>query len=97
MLLRNPGRDDLRLVSAASDAAKSVELHETKMSGGMMQMSPVADIPVPAGKEVELKPGGLHVMMIGTTRELKVGDKINLTLTFDRGPALQVSVDVKQQ
>ena len=96
MMLKNAGRDDLRLVSATTDAAKTVELHETKMAGGMMQMSPVKDIPIPAGSEVELKPGGLHVMMIGTTRELKVGEKIALTLTFDRGPVLSLSVDVKQ-
>ncbi len=97
MVLKNAGKEDMKLVSVAADLAQSVELHQTTMSGGMMQMSPVKDITVPAGGQTELKPGSYHVMLIGLKRELKAGEKLDLTLTFDKGAAMKVTANVKQQ
>ena len=61
MVIENTGPAEDRLLSASADFAEKVELHETKDVGGMMEMSPVEAIPVPANGSVELKPGGLHV------------------------------------
>ena len=76
MVLQNSGAAEDKLLSVESDVAQTIELHETKESGGMMSMSPVPNIPVPANGQAELKPGGFHVMLIGLNRELKVGDKV---------------------
>lgn len=99
MVLKNGGKEDAKLVSitAGADVAQTVELHQTTMTGGMMQMSPVKDIAVPAGGQTELKPGGYHVMLIGLKRELKAGEKLELTLTFDKGAPMKVTAEVKQQ
>ena len=97
MLIKNTGSEEVRLVSAASNAANTLELHETKATGGMMQMSPVKDIQIPAGGQAELKPGGLHIMLIGLTRDLKTGDQVNLSLTFEKGVTVNVTAEVKQQ
>jgi hypothetical protein len=51
---------------------------------------------VPAGGQVELKPGGYHVMLIGLTRDLNVGDKFPVTLEFASGAKLQVEAEVRQ-
>lgn len=73
------------LVRAESPVAKIVELHEMKMEGSVMKMRAVPKIDLPAGTEVKLAPGGLHVMLIDIKQPLKVGEKVPLTLVFDAG------------
>lgn len=97
MKISNPGQQADRLVSAKADVAKTIELHETIMEGDVMKMQPVAGgIEVPAGGSVELKPGGLHVMLIGLTKDLNVGDKFPVTLQFEQGGTLTVEAEVRQ-
>jgi copper(I)-binding protein len=97
MVLQNNGAAEDKLLSAESDVAQTIELHETKEMNGMMQMSPVPNIPVPANGKAELKPGGLHVMLIGLNRELKAGDKVQLTLNFEKAGKVPVTAEVKEQ
>lgn len=87
------GRAD-RLVSASTPAARRVELHETTMDGTIMRMRPVAGIDIAPGKPAELKPGGLHIMLMDLPAPLKVGESFPLTLTFANAPPLTVSVKV---
>jgi copper(I)-binding protein len=70
------------LVGAASPAARVVELHEMKMAGDMAKMSAIDKLPLPAGKVVELKPGGYHVMLMDLVAPLKEGETVPVTLTF---------------
>ena len=72
---------DATLVDAASPAARIVEIHEMKMEGGVMKMSAIDRLPLPAGKVVELKPGGYHVMLMDLVAPLKEGDTVPITLT----------------
>lgn len=96
MVIRNGGAED-KLISAAGDVAKSIELHTVVDNNGVMQMRPVeGGIPVPAGGQVELKPGGFHVMLVGLNRELKPGDKVMLTLTFEKAGTRQVEAEVRE-
>jgi copper(I)-binding protein len=97
MVLQNGGAAEDKLLSVEGDVAQTIELHETKEMNGMMAMSPVPNIPVAAGGKTELKPGGLHVMLIGLTRELKAGDKVQLTLNFEKAGKVPVTVEVKEQ
>ncbi len=68
------------LVSAASPAADVVEIHEMKMVGDVMKMGAIKGLELPAGKAVELKPGGYHVMLMGLKKPLAAGDTVPLTL-----------------
>lgn len=95
MALRNTGTLPDRLVSAASPAARVVELHTHIRDGDVMRMRPVADIPVPPGQTVRLQPGGLHVMLIGLTRPMERGERIPVTLRFERGGEVTVMLDVQ--
>ncbi len=72
---------DATLVAASSPAVKLVEIHEMTMVNKVMRMRPVAELTLPAGKEVELKPGGYHFMLMGIERQFKPGDVIAITLT----------------
>lgn len=93
--LSNTGAQPDSLVSASSDAAQTVELHEVKNEGGVMKMRPVSTIPIPANGKTELKPGGYHIMLLGLTHDLKAGDRIPVTLKFERGGELRVEASVK--
>ena len=83
-----------RLVAAASPVAKSVQLHTMTMQGGIMRMRQIAGIDLPAGKPVTLKPGGLHIMLIGLGAPLKEGQSFPLTLTFKNAGSKEVTVAV---
>jgi copper(I)-binding protein len=91
--MRITNRD--RLVSAATDAARVIELHTHIHDGGVMRMRPVPDIPIPAGATVTLQPGGLHVMLIGLTAPLAQGGRVPLTLRFARAGEVRVVLDVQ--
>ncbi len=96
-VVENKGSANRALVSAATDVAEKVELHEMKMVNAMMRMSPVPRIDIPAGGRVELKPGGLHVMLFGLRKPARAGDIIDLTLTFDDGSKVAVKATVRKQ
>ena len=71
---------NMALVAAESSASKVVELHTMAMENGVMIMRQVPQIDLPKGQTVSLKPGGLHVMLIGLHAPLKAGDKVDMTL-----------------
>jgi copper(I)-binding protein len=96
VVIENTGATDLQVVSAACDAAGTVELHEMVRSGDMMKMAPVKSIVVPAKGKVELKPGGLHMMLFELKKPLKDGDTVNLTLTTDAGATVHAAAAVKK-
>lgn len=87
------------LVSAASDAAATVELHEMKLENDVMRMRPVSRIELPAGQEVVLKPGGYHVMLMGLKRQLTKGQKLPLTLRIEykdgKAEELRVEAEIR--
>lgn len=72
---------DAKLVAAASPAARLVEVHEMSMKENVMSMRAVGAVPMAAGKTLEFKPGGYHVMLMDLVKPLGKDDKVPLTLT----------------
>ena len=85
MVLKNGSDKERKLVKADSPAARAVELHTVIRDGEVMKMRPVAEVPIKARGETQLKPGSYHIMLINLTKPLKEGDEVALTLTFDDG------------
>nr|WP_313657337.1 copper chaperone PCu(A)C [Achromobacter ruhlandii] len=83
-----------RLVGVESDAARHVEVHEMAMQDNVMKMRQVSAIDLPAGKPVELKPGGYHVMLIDLARQISAGDPVALTLLVQDADGKQRRVPV---
>jgi periplasmic copper chaperone A len=79
-----------RLVQVRSPVAAVVEVHEMSMDNNVMKMRPITGLDLPAGKPVQLKPGGYHVMMIDLKQQMKQGETVPLTLVFE-------DTDKKQQ
>ena len=59
---------------------KDVSLHETTLVDGVSRMREVERLPVAAGKSVELKPGGLHLMLMDGTGSLQEGKRVGIVL-----------------
>ncbi|WP_435751265.1 copper chaperone PCu(A)C [Thauera sp. AutoDN2] len=85
---------DVRLVAAESPVAGVVEIHEMSMQNDVMKMSPISGLDLPAGQDVELKPGGYHVMLMDLRQQVKVGDEVPLRLVIERRDGSRESVDV---
>lgn len=84
-----------RLLGAASPAAARVELHEMTMEGSVMKMREVRAIDVPAGARVELRPGRHHLMFIELKQPLKQGERVPVTLRFEKAGELKVELEVQ--
>lgn len=96
MTIANPGGAPDRLVSVASAKAAKVEIHEMKMEGAMMTMAPVpGGVEVPAGGQVALAPGGLHLMLMDLSGPLAIGDTVPVTLTFEKAGAVEATLTVR--
>lgn len=96
MQMNNNSEQTVSLVSASTPAAGRVELHTMLMDGDVMQMRQVEKIEVPAGKQVELKPGGLHLMLFDLANKFAEGEEVELTLVFSNGSQQQLTVPVKK-
>lgn len=96
MILKNNGSADDKLIKAESDVAKMVQIHLTEIdANGVSSMHEVDGVDIPAGGSAELKPGSYHVMLIGLKQELKEGDLVTVTLTFQNGGQIVVEAPVK--
>lgn len=86
-----PAGDD-----AIGDDAMGDDMGDDDMpAGGMMTMTPVDRIDVPAGGSVALEPGGYHIMLLGLTAPLEAGTTVEVTLTFENAGEVAVSADVR--
>ncbi len=90
----NHGAAADRLMAISTPAAASAELHTTVMDGDVMKMEAVESLEIAPMATVEMKPGGLHVMLTGLKSPLKEGEKIELVLTFEKAGEVRVEVPV---
>jgi copper(I)-binding protein len=92
MILQNNGSADVTLTAAASPACGMLMLHQSQESSGMAMMMDVPSITIPAHGSITFAPGGYHLMCMSPV--MKVGDIIQLTLSFQDGQKLFVSAPV---
>lgn len=85
---------DMRLVEAKSPVAGVVEVHEMVMDKDVMKMRAVPGLDLPAGKSIELKPGGYHVMLMDLKQQMKVGDSVPMTLVVEGKDKKRSNVEV---
>ena len=89
-------KDGAKLVSGSTPAAGVTEVHEMKMDGDIMRMRAVpGGLDLPAGKTVELKSGGYHVMLMDLKQQMKEGDTVSLTLVVEGKDKKRSTIEVK--
>lgn len=94
--IMNKGETDRFIVSANTDVAGKVELHDVITEGDVMKMRQVTEFKIPAKGNVELKPGGLHIMLFDLKKPLVEGEKIDVQLTFANGEQQTITAPVKK-
>jgi periplasmic copper chaperone A len=96
LTVENKGSTADRLVSGSGDVAGRVEIHEMAMDGGVMKMRPLDNgLVIEPGKTVKLAPGGYHMMLMDLKTQFKQGDKVPVTLQFEKAGKVNVSLDVQ--
>jgi len=95
MVIENHGKADIALKRATSPVVDVIELHKMELSDGLMKMRRVESIKIPSVGEVELKPGGYHLMVIGLKQPLKEGDTVTISLEFNDGRRQSIEIPVR--
>jgi len=96
--IKNAGKEADQLLSAKTQMADKVEIHEMTMDGDIMKMRPLSSIEIPAGGEVSVakgNPNGYHLMLLGLKQTLKDGDRFPVWLTFKQAGEVKVEVYVQ--
>jgi periplasmic copper chaperone A len=91
------GKAGDKLLSAESPVAGKTEIHTHVNDNGVMRMRAISHIEIGSGKSVELKPGSYHIMFFDLKRAFANGDKIPLTLSFEKAGKVQVEVSVEDR
>jgi len=96
LTIENKGTAPDKLIGGNGDIAGKVEVHEMSMNNGVMTMRPLdKGLVIEPGKTVKLAPGGYHLMMFDLKSPLKQGDKVPVTLVFEKAGKVNVSLDVQ--
>lgn len=88
-------RDGAQLVGVTTPVAGVAEVHEMKMEGDVMKMRAVSSLDLPAGKTVELKPGGYHLMLMDLKTPLVKDSSVPLTLVFKDAKGTQSTLEIQ--
>lgn len=92
--IRNSGSTADRLTGASSPVAERIEMHETVIEGDVARMRPVTSVPVPAASIVPIQPGGLHLMLVNLTLQLRRDQSFPVTLHFASGAQVTTEVPI---
>lgn len=96
LTIKNTGAAPDKLLSASTEVAKKVGIHEMAINDGVMTMRPVeGGLPIEPGGTVKFAPGGLHLMIVGLSAPLVQGDTVPVTLKFEKAGEVTVSFDVQ--
>lgn len=92
--IKGNGATTDRLLSARSDGARRVALHAHEMDGGVMKMRLVDSLEIPATGGVEMRPGQMHLMLMGLKAPLGKGSSVPLTVTFEKAGTMTLEIKI---
>jgi copper(I)-binding protein len=96
LTIENKGTSADRLIGGSGDVAAKVEVHEMATNNGVMTMRPLdKGLAIEPGQTVKLAPGGYHLMLFDLKEPLKQGDKVPITLEFEKAGKVKLSFDVQ--
>ena len=95
LTIANTGSADDTLIAVSTPAAEVSQLHKMEVTNGIMKMREVeGGIKIPAGGTVMLKPGGYHLMFIKLKHDLKKGEELPVTLTFEKAGTVETVLPI---
>ncbi|MEM6820105.1 MAG: copper chaperone PCu(A)C [Pseudomonadota bacterium] len=97
MTINNHASTDLALTEVRSPKFGRIEIHRTQMVAGVMQMRMTSELTIPPGGQLELRPGGLHLMLMEPVSPVAEGERIPMTLFSEGDPVLELNLTVSRQ
>jgi periplasmic copper chaperone A len=96
MVIENHGVTPRKLIAAESSVFRRVEMHRSVIKHGVARMVKLSSVRIPpSGGRVAFRPNGYHLMMMQPAKPLRAGDKVAVSLMFDRGESLEIMLPVK--
>lgn len=96
LTITNAGSTPDRLIGGSTDIAGKVQVHEMTMNNGVMSMRPLdKGLVIEPGTTVKLSPGGMHLMLLDLKGSLKQGEKVPVTLEFEKAGKVSITLDVQ--
>jgi copper(I)-binding protein len=95
LTLTNEAEEGEYLVGASTEIAAMAHLHETQVTNGVARMVPIERLSLEPGMNADLSPGGIHIMLMGLTAPLTIGQSFRMTLTFEQAGPIKIDVQVR--
>lgn len=96
MIIQNTGDADDKLTGVRTDASKYSDIHTTSIDEyNVASMLKVDSLPLPSGEILELKPGGSHIMLRELYSPVKLGDKVEIDLLFEKSGTIRIEAEVR--
>jgi periplasmic copper chaperone A len=96
LTIENMGSAPDRLIGGSADVSDKIQVHEMSMNNGVMAMRQLdKGLAIEPGKTVKLAPGGVHLMILNPKSPFRQGDKVPVTLEFERAGKVKISLDVQ--
>src|SRR5690242_3068778 len=96
LTIENKGKTPDKLLGGSSAVAAGIEVHAMAMKDNVMVMRSLSGgLPIPPGQSVTLAPGGYHLMLMNLKAPLKEGDRVPITLQFEKAGKVDVILDVR--
>lgn len=96
LTIANNGEVPVKVVAASASVAARVEIHTTREVDGLMRMEQLQDLQVLPGTDVDLAPGGTHLMLLELERMPGVGETVRLCLQLEPGGQLCTDAPVRK-
>jgi periplasmic copper chaperone A len=95
MEIRNAGKESERLIGAASSAAERIELYVVTRTGESATIRQTSTLQISARRRLFLRPEGSHLLLVGIRNRLRKGDRVPLTLHFEKGGKFEIELEVQ--
>ncbi len=92
LTIHNPTATGDALVGATSPSCDEMQIHESVVTGDVASMGELTEVSIAADADIVFEPNGLHLMCLGVTKPVEVGDTIAVTLDFERSRLLEIEV-----
>lgn len=96
LTIKNTRAESIEIIRTASETYSSIEFHESREENGMASMIRHDSLVIPAHTELQLKPGGQHLMLFNPTHALKAGDTVQVTFTLKDNSTDSIAISVKK-
>ncbi|MDH5728193.1 MAG: copper chaperone PCu(A)C [Gammaproteobacteria bacterium] len=95
-IFENKTTNNFKIIKVKSPAFEKVEMHQVSFPNGMMRMTEIEELALPAGQTVAFETGTRHLMLIGPKHALPIGSKVKVDFSLNNGEIINAQLDVRR-